>query len=217
MVYWWKKKKQSDPKYHESLAHTVKELIVGTDGANDKFHKKEKKRVVKALQNDVTARGMITVLKSMPDPDLPTAEAEVIEDVPQESLPKKQDESSKASQKKIIGGKSSLNSVKLIKPPLDRISCYLNWWGYEIYVPQVCMGRLDQAQNVSNAFLFFLQTIVGNAAAISPYFGFISAWVGLQFSIIKAQNTGHGVILAATWVLPVALIPRPWDEELLDS
>ncbi|CAG8772637.1 3462_t:CDS:1, partial [Dentiscutata heterogama] len=40
---------------------------------------------------------------SMPDPDLPTAEAEVIGDLPQESLPKKQDESSKGSHKKVIG------------------------------------------------------------------------------------------------------------------
>ncbi|CAG8660513.1 4391_t:CDS:1 [Racocetra fulgida] len=195
MVYWWiKKRKQSDPKYHEKLAYHVKDLILGGD---NKSHDRRRKRVVKALQNDVTAKGMITVLKSMPDPDLPTTEVVIIDNVPQVPLPEKLDESSKEYPKEVIGG--SLSSVKLIKPPLDRISCYLYWWGYEIYVPQHSMGRLDQAQSVSSAFLFFLQTIVGNSSPISPYFGFISAWVGLQFSIIKTQNAGNGVIIAATW------------------
>ncbi|CAG8493257.1 8820_t:CDS:1 [Cetraspora pellucida] len=194
MVYWWiKKKKQSDPKYHEKLAHHVKDLILGGD---NKSHDKRRKRVVKALQNDVTAQGMITILKSMPDPDLPSTEVGIIDNVP---LPNKQDESSKECPKKVIDANSSLNSVKSIKPPLDRISCDLHWWGYEIYIPQHSMGRLDQAQSVSSAFLFFLQTIVGNSSPISPYFGFISAWVGLQFSIIKSQDSGNGVIIAATW------------------
>lgn len=196
MVYQWiKKRKQSDPKYHEKLAHHVKDLILGGD---NKSNDKRRKRVVKALQDDVTAKGMITVLKSMPDPDLLTTEVVIIDNVPQVSLPEKPDESSKECSKKVIDG-SSINSIKPIKPPLDRISCYLHWWGYEIYIPQDSMGRLDQAQSVSSAFLFFLQTIVGNSSPISPYFGFISAWVGLQFSIIKAQNAGNGVIIAATW------------------
>ena len=34
----------------------------------------------------------------------------------------------------------------------------------------------------------------------------------MEFSAIQSQNKeGQGVVLAATWLLPVALVPRPWD------
>ncbi|CAG8474813.1 8903_t:CDS:2 [Paraglomus brasilianum] len=112
----------------------------------------------------------------------------------------------------------SSNSTKLVPKPHFRpseteISVHIFWWGYEIYVPTPCMGRLNQAQNVSQAFIGFIRSIAGSVTALTPYWGFISAWVGLQFSIIKMQDNGHGVVIAATWVLPIALIPRPWDVE----
>jgi hypothetical protein len=47
--------------------------------------------------------------------------------------------------------------------------------------------------------------------AIVPFLGYIAAYVGLEFAVIKAQNEGKGVILASTWLVPVALVPRPWD------
>lgn len=34
----------------------------------------------------------------------------------------------------------------------------------------------------------------------------------MEFSAIQSQSKGgKGVVLAATWLLPVALVPRPWD------
>ncbi|RIA95247.1 hypothetical protein C1645_816980 [Glomus cerebriforme] len=214
-------KKNADPKYQESLAHAVKDIILGNNHtAHPKNHKKAKK-AVKALQNQTTAQGMINVLKAMPDPIVPSVEVTVVEEEeiissqPSKSSNKNKKESSvKIKKEKVKINPPSTSSIKIFKPPLDSISAYVYWWGYEIYVPQKCMGRLDQAQNVSNSFLGFLQVVAGNAAAISPYFGFISAWVGLQFTVIKAQNVGNGVVLAATWVLPVAVIPRPWDAPL---
>jgi len=112
----------------------------------------------------------------------------------------------------------SSNSTKLVPKPHFRpseteISVHIFWWGYEIYVPTPCMGRLNQAENVSQAFIGFIRTVAGSVSALTPYWGFISAWVGLQFSIIKMQDHGHGVVIAATWVLPIALIPRPWNED----
>ncbi|CAJ0754130.1 18120_t:CDS:10, partial [Entrophospora sp. SA101] len=89
---------------------------------------------------------------------------------------------------------NSTNKDKIIKPSLNTISCYVYWWGYEVYVPQKCMGRLDQAQNVSNSFLGLLHIVVGNSSPISPYFGLISAWVGLQFTLIKSKTVDNGVI-----------------------
>ncbi|CAG8496652.1 646_t:CDS:1 [Diversispora eburnea] len=198
---WWKskKKKQADPKYHENLAHTLKDIIIGSDHVT---HAKKNKRVVKAMQNNAAALGAISFLKAMPDPTLPTVEVTVVEENNQSTSildkKKKPNDSFKTKENVILGGSTSV-SITLFKPPLDQISAYAFWWGYEIYIPENCMGRLDQAQNVGNAFLGFLQVIAGNATAISPYFGFISAWVGLQFTVIKSQNNGHGVVLAATW------------------
>jgi hypothetical protein len=205
-----KNKKNADPKYHESLAHTVKDIILGVNHSTHAKDKKKAKKAVKALQNNTAAQGMINVLKAMPDPDpiVPSVEVteviieeEVTSTKPSKSSDKNNKESSskKIKKEKVTINPPSTSSIKLFSPPLDNISAYVYWWGYEIYVPQKCMGRLDQAQSVSNSFLGFIQIVAGNASAISPYFGFISAWVGLQFTVIKAQNVGNGVVLAATW------------------
>jgi len=148
----------------------------------------------------------------MPDPTPPTVEGAVvngIETTPPSKANKKSEAKKKGKVSKDAASASQLSPPNPFHPPLHQISAFMFWWGYEIFVPQECMGRLDQVQNVSNSFLGFLQ-VVASASPITPYFGFISAWVGLQFTVIKAQNTGHGVVLAATWVLPVALVPRPW-------
>jgi hypothetical protein len=71
-----------------------------------------------------------------------------------------------------------------------------------------------------------------------PYLGYIGAFVAWSWGAIKAFDKGtatvtvagrpqvhsvdkhlillgNGVILTATWLLPVALIPGTWEEELL--
>ena len=192
-------KKNADPKYQESLAHTVKDIILGADHSTHPKSRKKAKKAVKALQNKTAALGMINVLKAMPDPVIPSVEITVVEEeetTPSKSSDKNKKESSgkKIKKEKVTINPPSTSSIKLFKPPLDSISAYVYWWGYEIYVPQKCMGRLSQAQNVGNSFLGFLQVIAGNASAISPYFGFISAWVGLEFTVIKSQNVSNGVV-----------------------
>ena len=203
-----KNKKNADPKYQESLAHVVKDIILGADHSTHPKSRKKAKKAVKALQNNTAAQGMINVLKAMPDPVIPPIEVTVVEEEqeitstnPSKSPDnnKKEPTSKKIKKEKVTINPPSTSSIKLFKPPLDTISAYVYWCGYEIYVPQKCMGRLDQAQSVSNSFLGFLQVVAGNASAISPYFGFISAWVGLQFTVIKSQNVGNGVVLASTW------------------
>ncbi|KAG0049175.1 hypothetical protein BGZ83_006001 [Gryganskiella cystojenkinii] len=115
---------------------------------------------------------------------------------------------------------STLNSIKqqiaaLIKaPPTNVISAYTYWWGYEIYVPHKCMNKLQRVTNTSQIFFGFLSgAVIGipGLAALVPLSRIISAWVGFQWAVIKAEDLGKGVVLSATWVLPVALAPRPWD------
>ncbi|KAF9549396.1 hypothetical protein EC957_003785 [Mortierella hygrophila] len=115
---------------------------------------------------------------------------------------------------------STLNSIKkqivaLTKtPPIDVISAYTYWWGYEIYVPHKCMNKLQRVSNTSQIFFGFLSGAVAGMpglAALVPLSRIISAWVGFQWAIIHAEDLGKGVVLSATWVLPVALAPRSWD------
>jgi hypothetical protein len=40
---------------------------------------------------------------------------------------------------------------------------------------------------------------------------YISQFLDFQWNAIKAQDKGKGVVCAATWVCPAALVPRPWD------
>ncbi|KAF9972367.1 hypothetical protein BGZ73_004535 [Actinomortierella ambigua] len=99
----------------------------------------------------------------------------------------------------------------LFYPPMDIVSSQAFWWGYEVYIPEKALSRIAAAQDVSTAFLSFLSTVGLMVPAIVPFLGYIAAYVGLEFAVIKAQNEGKGVILASTWLLPVALVPRAWD------
>ncbi|KAF8976173.1 hypothetical protein BGZ46_008484 [Entomortierella lignicola] len=96
-------------------------------------------------------------------------------------------------------------------PSKTSVSSHAYWWGYEIFIPQDALSRIASAQDVSTAFLGFLGSVGLVVPSIVPFLGYIAAYVGLEFTLIKAQNEGKGVILASTWLVPVALVPRAWD------
>ncbi|KAF8925205.1 hypothetical protein EDD21DRAFT_388464 [Dissophora ornata] len=102
-------------------------------------------------------------------------------------------------------------TVVRFHPSRDTVSSHAYWWGYEIFIPQDALARISSAQDVSSAFLGFLGSVGLIVPAIVPFLGYIAAYVGLEFAVIKAQNEGKGVILASTWLVPVALVPRAWD------
>ncbi|KAG0317012.1 hypothetical protein BGZ97_006035 [Linnemannia gamsii] len=99
-------------------------------------------------------------------------------------------------------------------PPTHMMSVYTYWWGYEIYVPHKCMDTMERVSNTSQIFFGFLSgaiSAIPGLAALVPIAKIISAWVGYQWAVIKTQDAGKGVVVSATWVLPVALASRPWD------
>ncbi|GAA5926204.1 uncharacterized protein JCM15063_000215 [Sporobolomyces koalae] len=101
-----------------------------------------------------------------------------------------------------------------LQAPLDSIAIFLYWWGYEISLPQSALVRLASAHSVQQTFFGFLQAFVvaGGAPELAPFIRYISNFLDMEFAAIQSQNKGgHGVVLAATWLLPVALVPRPWD------
>jgi len=46
---------------------------------------------------------------------------------------------------------------------------------------------------------------------ILPFIRYISQYLDFQWNAIRATDKGSGVVCAATWVCPAALVPRPWD------
>ena len=100
-----------------------------------------------------------------------------------------------------------------IYPPLDRMAVLIRWWGFEMTLPEPSMRYLSTARSVSGSFLTFLQTMVvtGGVPELLPFVRYFSSFVDMEFAAIKSQDKGHGVVLAATWLMPMALVPRPWD------
>ncbi|GJJ68891.1 hypothetical protein EMPS_01237 [Entomortierella parvispora] len=103
-------------------------------------------------------------------------------------------------------------------PPAYMITAYTFWWGYEIYIPHEAMNAIER---VSNASVLFFNLLTGALVAVPglaclvPISKIIASWVGYQWQAIKSQDVGKGVVVSATWVLPVALASRSW--EITDS
>ncbi|GAA5859448.1 hypothetical protein JCM8547_006828 [Rhodosporidiobolus lusitaniae] len=109
--------------------------------------------------------------------------------------------------------KSGVHDTMSFSPPLDRVSVLLWWWGYEITVPPPAIRVLQSVASVQQSFFTFLQAFVaaGGAPELAPFVRYISSYADMEWKAIQAQNRGNGVVLAATWLLPIALVPRPWD------
>ncbi|CAO1634032.1 unnamed protein product [Parajaminaea phylloscopi] len=100
-----------------------------------------------------------------------------------------------------------------VYPPTDRMALFVHWWGYEVTLPEASMSYLSTAHSVSGAFLNFLSTMVvtGGVPELLPFVRYVSMAVDVEFKAIQNADRGQGVVLAATWVMPLALVPRPWD------
>jgi hypothetical protein len=101
-----------------------------------------------------------------------------------------------------------------IYPPTDRMSVLTYWWGLEVVLPPPSLEYLSNVHSVSGTVINFLSAIslVNNGVReILPFIRYISQFIDFEFNAIKRQDKGNGVVCAATWIMPAALIPRPWD------
>jgi len=75
-------------------------------------------------------------------------------------------------------------------------------------------GRLSWSKSISGTLLNILSvlsTINEGIREVLPFIRYISNFVDVEWSAIQAQDRGQGVVCAATWIMPAALVPRPWD------
>ncbi|KAI0319143.1 hypothetical protein OF83DRAFT_1033085, partial [Amylostereum chailletii] len=111
-------------------------------------------------------------------------------------------------------GKAIMPDHTGVYPPTDRMSVLTYWWGLELVLPPPTLAYLDQAQSISHTamnFLSALAMVYGGVREILPFVRYISQYMEFEFGYIKQQNKGKGVVCAATWIMPAAMVPRPWD------
>lgn len=89
-----------------------------------------------------------------------------------------------------------------------------DWWGLEVCLPPPTMAHLEAAESPGAALLNLLTALSllnEGAREILPFIRYISQFVQSEWSMIKRADEGKGVVCTATWLLPVALVPRAWD------
>ncbi|PIL36240.1 hypothetical protein GSI_01902 [Ganoderma sinense ZZ0214-1] len=111
-------------------------------------------------------------------------------------------------------GRAILPSHDGVYPPTDRMSILTYWWGLEIVMPEPSVQYLGNVPSVAHTVVNFLTALSvanGGVAEILPFIRYISTYIDMEFSQIQGQDEGKGVVCAATWIMPAALVPRPWD------
>ncbi|KZT30951.1 hypothetical protein NEOLEDRAFT_1053093 [Neolentinus lepideus HHB14362 ss-1] len=121
---------------------------------------------------------------------------------------------------------------KVWVPSRTKISLQVMWWGYRIYLPppvlQVLNDQKLAAAKRAAMFTTALKWLCDNipvsilpiqlrpaavlVTRLLPYVGYIGGFVAWSWSAIKSYDKGNGVVLTATWILCVALIPSTWEQ-----
>ncbi|KAJ7084382.1 hypothetical protein B0H15DRAFT_848925 [Mycena belliarum] len=111
-------------------------------------------------------------------------------------------------------GRAILPDHKGVHPPTDRISVLTYWWGLEVVLPPPTLEYLANTQSIAGTlvnFLTALSLINNGVREILPFVRYIAQFIDFEFNAIKRQDKGKGVVCASTWIMPAALVPRPWD------
>ncbi|KAJ7043013.1 hypothetical protein C8F04DRAFT_925263, partial [Mycena alexandri] len=115
-------------------------------------------------------------------------------------------------------------------PSTTELSFETTWWGYRIYLPPPVLAILDdqsveaarQATTLTAALTWFfgnlpistfpppLQPAMILLQRLVPLVSYLGTFISWSWSTIRGFDRGHGVILTATWLLPIALIPGTW-------
>ncbi|KAJ6523605.1 hypothetical protein B0H19DRAFT_1223991 [Mycena capillaripes] len=112
-------------------------------------------------------------------------------------------------------------------PSTNKISLQALWWGYRLYLPPPVMNLLDDTHleaakrgaMITAALKWLLDKIptmmfppqirpaVMVLKRLTPVLGYVGVFIAWSWGAIKARDKGDGVVLTATWLLPVALVP----------
>ncbi|PPQ99511.1 hypothetical protein CVT24_005301 [Panaeolus cyanescens] len=116
-------------------------------------------------------------------------------------------------------------------PSTTQLSLLTTWWGYRIYLPPPIMEQLDKsslkatarAAMITSALKWMLDKIplmlipaqfrpaVKMLKQLAPVVSYVGVFIAWSWDRIRSYDKGNGVVLTATWLLPVALLPMTWD------
>ncbi|KAG8984126.1 hypothetical protein FRB93_006705 [Tulasnella sp. JGI-2019a] len=121
--------------------------------------------------------------------------------------------------------------VKVWIPSKTELSFQVAWWGFRLWLPPPVMVILSDKtieatkraamvtaaigwliNNIPMAMLPLpLQPAITLLKAVVPYLGYIGGFISWSWAEVKSFDKGNGVVLSATWLLPIALIPGTWE------
>ncbi|KAL6304780.1 hypothetical protein BKA93DRAFT_732221 [Sparassis latifolia] len=186
-------------------------------------------------ENDHSSIMLCGPLLPTPESEVEFARSEIIYVQEDEEAPTPRDRpenemkpTSAAKEERIHVTKGSEKLIWL--PSTTKISLEVMWWGYRVYLPPPVLALLDnqhieaskQAALLTAALKWILDRVPLIAvplqmrpafkllAHLVPYLVYIGSFVAWSWAAIKGFDKGNGVILTATWLLPVALIPGTW-------
>jgi len=84
----------------------------------------------------------------------------------------------------------------------------------EVVLPVSTIHYLSTTQSIAHTMINLLTALSamnGGVREILPFVRYISQFIDFEFNAIQGQNRGQGVVCAATWIMPAAMVPRPWD------
>ncbi|KAK7047939.1 hypothetical protein VNI00_006267 [Paramarasmius palmivorus] len=116
-------------------------------------------------------------------------------------------------------------------PSSTNMSVQALWWGYRIFLPPPVLDVLSHEEieatkrvsmiSSSLSWMFAnlpvamfpppMQPALMMLQKLVPYLSYIGTFISWSWDTVKSFDTGRGVILSATWLLPVALIPGTWE------
>ncbi|KAJ4472463.1 hypothetical protein C8J55DRAFT_520145 [Lentinula edodes] len=175
------------------------------------------------------------------EPEIAESEIEYVEDeqmlagdVQQTTEPSAEFDTSAASSKPVPKLAPKTKSRRTFYPSSTKLSLEVTWWGYRLFLPPPILAQLSSAHiaaakrgaMITAALKWLIDQVplmvvppqmrasVLMLKRVSPYLGYVGAFVAWSWGRIQMKDQGNGVVLTATWLLPIAILPAAWDFEV---